>query len=172
MEDGWQRVRIALHAPGTDNFWIAPIETVSESKKDSSACIRVHRSWRVGESARKRFFPHDWFGGSSRSRSYSTIHKFWAKGHSSSIHCASQWKPVRAAISMGSTKNICANFPSRWFRLLRGECAGRSREMSTRWRCKERRCISMRRLRRSRWRDCAFNLNSAHQFANSAPTST
>jgi len=33
MEDGWQRVRIALHAPGTDNFWIAPIETVSESEE-------------------------------------------------------------------------------------------------------------------------------------------
>lgn len=32
MEDGWQRIRIALHAPGTDNFWIAPIETVSESE--------------------------------------------------------------------------------------------------------------------------------------------
>lgn len=33
MEDGWQKVRIALHAPGTDNFWIAPIETVSESEE-------------------------------------------------------------------------------------------------------------------------------------------
>jgi len=33
MEDGWQRVRIALHAPGSDNFWIAPIETVSESEE-------------------------------------------------------------------------------------------------------------------------------------------
>jgi len=33
MEDGWQRVRITLHAPGTDNFWIAPIETVSESEE-------------------------------------------------------------------------------------------------------------------------------------------
>ena len=33
MEDGWQRVRIALHAPGTDNFWVAPIETVSESEE-------------------------------------------------------------------------------------------------------------------------------------------
>ncbi len=32
MEDGWQRIRVTLHAPGTDNFWIAPIETVSESE--------------------------------------------------------------------------------------------------------------------------------------------
>ncbi|HLK04250.1 MAG TPA: alpha-amylase/4-alpha-glucanotransferase domain-containing protein [Candidatus Acidoferrum sp.] len=32
MEDGWQRLRITLHAPGTDSFWIAPIETVSESE--------------------------------------------------------------------------------------------------------------------------------------------
>src|SRR5262249_46462775 len=33
MEDGWQRVRIALHAPGAEHFWIAPIETVSESEE-------------------------------------------------------------------------------------------------------------------------------------------
>jgi 4-alpha-glucanotransferase len=32
MEDGWQRIRVTLHAPGTENFWIAPIETVSESE--------------------------------------------------------------------------------------------------------------------------------------------
>ena len=32
MEDGWQRIRVALHAPGTENLWIAPIETVSESE--------------------------------------------------------------------------------------------------------------------------------------------
>ena len=33
MEDGWQRVRITLHAPGAKEFWIAPIETVSESEE-------------------------------------------------------------------------------------------------------------------------------------------
>lgn len=33
MEDGWQRVRVALHAPGAEMFWIAPIETVSESEE-------------------------------------------------------------------------------------------------------------------------------------------
>lgn len=33
MEDGWQRIRIALHAPGAKEFWIAPIETVSESEE-------------------------------------------------------------------------------------------------------------------------------------------
>jgi alpha-amylase len=32
MEDGWQRVRIALHAPLVEEFWVAPIETVSESE--------------------------------------------------------------------------------------------------------------------------------------------
>jgi len=32
MEDGWQRVRITLHAPGTQDYWIAPVETVSESE--------------------------------------------------------------------------------------------------------------------------------------------
>ena len=33
MEDGWQRVRIALHAPLAEEFWVAPIETVSESEE-------------------------------------------------------------------------------------------------------------------------------------------
>jgi 4-alpha-glucanotransferase len=32
VEDGWQRVRVTLHAPSCDEFWIAPIETVSESE--------------------------------------------------------------------------------------------------------------------------------------------
>jgi alpha-amylase len=33
MEDGWQRVRIVLHAPAAKEFWVAPIETVSESEE-------------------------------------------------------------------------------------------------------------------------------------------
>jgi hypothetical protein len=33
MEDGWQRVRVALHAPLSEQFWVAPIETVSESEE-------------------------------------------------------------------------------------------------------------------------------------------
>jgi alpha-amylase len=33
MEDGWQRVRVALHAPLSEGFWVAPIETVSESEE-------------------------------------------------------------------------------------------------------------------------------------------
>ena len=32
MRDGWQKLRVTLHAPGCENFWIAPIETVSESE--------------------------------------------------------------------------------------------------------------------------------------------
>jgi len=33
MEDGWQRIRITLHAPAAEKFWVAPIETVSESEE-------------------------------------------------------------------------------------------------------------------------------------------
>jgi 4-alpha-glucanotransferase len=33
MEDGWQRLRIGLQAPAAREFWIAPIETVSESEE-------------------------------------------------------------------------------------------------------------------------------------------
>ena len=32
VEDGWQRLRITLHAPNAQEFWVAPIETVSESE--------------------------------------------------------------------------------------------------------------------------------------------
>lgn len=33
MEDGWQRIRVVLHAPSAEEFWVAPIETVSESEE-------------------------------------------------------------------------------------------------------------------------------------------
>jgi 4-alpha-glucanotransferase len=33
MEDGWQRVKIAFHAPAARQFWVTPIETVSESEE-------------------------------------------------------------------------------------------------------------------------------------------
>jgi 4-alpha-glucanotransferase len=33
IEDGWQRVRVTLTAPNARSFWIAPIETVSESEE-------------------------------------------------------------------------------------------------------------------------------------------
>lgn len=32
VEDGWQKVRVTLHAPGSQEFWVSPIETVSESE--------------------------------------------------------------------------------------------------------------------------------------------
>jgi alpha-amylase len=32
IEDGWQKLRVTLHAPNAECFWIAPIETVSESE--------------------------------------------------------------------------------------------------------------------------------------------
>ena len=33
MEDGWQRIRVLLHALSAKEFWVAPIETVSESEE-------------------------------------------------------------------------------------------------------------------------------------------
>ena len=32
VRDGWQRLRVTLHAPQTEEFWITPIESVSESE--------------------------------------------------------------------------------------------------------------------------------------------
>jgi len=32
LEDGWQRIRVTLHAPNDAEYWVAPIETVSESE--------------------------------------------------------------------------------------------------------------------------------------------
>jgi hypothetical protein len=32
VEDGWQKIRVTLHAPCSKEFWVAPIETVSESE--------------------------------------------------------------------------------------------------------------------------------------------
>ncbi len=32
IEDGWQRIRVILHAPNAAEYWVAPIESVSESE--------------------------------------------------------------------------------------------------------------------------------------------
>jgi 4-alpha-glucanotransferase len=32
VEDGWQRLRVTLHAPASEEYWVAPIDTVSESE--------------------------------------------------------------------------------------------------------------------------------------------
>src|SRR5262249_54804833 len=33
MQDSWQRLRLAIYAPGAKEFWVSPIETVSESEE-------------------------------------------------------------------------------------------------------------------------------------------
>jgi hypothetical protein len=33
MQDQWQGLRISLHAPSCEEFWVAAIETVSESEE-------------------------------------------------------------------------------------------------------------------------------------------
>lgn len=32
LVDGWQKVRVAIQAPGAKDYWVAPIETISESE--------------------------------------------------------------------------------------------------------------------------------------------
>src|SRR5215469_3849154 len=86
---------------------------------------------------------------------YSAIRRFWAKGHSESIHWASQRKPVRSAISgMSSALYLCelsvqmvSSSSSKARRLAAGMC--------TLWRHVARKCISMRRsakFQRASWR--------------------
>jgi 4-alpha-glucanotransferase len=56
MEDGWQRVRVALHAPGAQEFWISPIETVSESEEGFERVYQgsqILAVWRPGLSTQK-----------------------------------------------------------------------------------------------------------------------
>ena len=56
MEDGWQRVRVALHAPLTEEFWVAPIETVSESEEGFERVYQgsqILAVWRPGLTAQK-----------------------------------------------------------------------------------------------------------------------
>lgn len=58
MEDSWQRMRITLQAPAAHEFWVAPIETVSESEEGFERVyqgsqmlalwhpdLRSHRDW-------------------------------------------------------------------------------------------------------------------------------
>lgn len=56
MEDGWQRVRVVLHAPNAEQFWISPIETVSESEEGFERVYQgsqILAIWRPDFSSRK-----------------------------------------------------------------------------------------------------------------------
>jgi hypothetical protein len=56
MEDGWQRIRIALHAPAAQEFWVAPIETVSESEEGFERVYQgsqILAVWRPGLTMQK-----------------------------------------------------------------------------------------------------------------------
>jgi alpha-amylase len=61
MEDGWQRVRIALHAPAARHFWVAPIETVSESEEGFERVYQgsqILAAWYPDLSAQKSWKAH------------------------------------------------------------------------------------------------------------------
>jgi hypothetical protein len=56
MEDGWQRVRITLHAPAAEKFWVAPIETVTESEEGFERVYQgsqILAVWRTDLTAQK-----------------------------------------------------------------------------------------------------------------------
>ena len=58
MEDGWQRIRVGLHAPFAEEFWIAPIETVSESEDGFERVYQgsqILALWRPGLTQHKSF---------------------------------------------------------------------------------------------------------------------
>jgi hypothetical protein len=58
MEDGWQRVRIALHAPAAEEFWVAPIETVPESEEGFERVYQgsqILALWRPGLTTQKNW---------------------------------------------------------------------------------------------------------------------
>jgi alpha-amylase len=61
VEDGWQRIRVALHAPGADQFWISPIETVSESEEGFERVYQgsqILATWRPSLSTAKPWAAH------------------------------------------------------------------------------------------------------------------
>jgi alpha-amylase len=61
VEDGWQRIRVALHAPGAEQFWISPIETVSESEEGFERVYQgsqILAVWRPALSAGKPWAAH------------------------------------------------------------------------------------------------------------------
>jgi alpha-amylase len=61
VEDGWQRIRVALHAPGAEQFWVSPIETVSESEEGFERVYQgsqILAMWRPSLSAAKPWAAH------------------------------------------------------------------------------------------------------------------
>jgi 4-alpha-glucanotransferase len=58
LEDGWQGLRIALHAPAAEEFWITPIETVSESEEGFERVYQgsqILALWRPGLTTQKNW---------------------------------------------------------------------------------------------------------------------
>jgi alpha-amylase len=58
MQDGWQGFRISLHAPSSAEFWIAPIETVSESEEGFERVYQgsqILAVWRPDLTSQKSF---------------------------------------------------------------------------------------------------------------------
>ena len=58
VEDGWQKVRVTKHAPGAQEFWVAPIETVAESE---GGFERVYQGSQVLALWRPDFLQHTSF---------------------------------------------------------------------------------------------------------------
>ena len=58
VEDGWQKIRVTLHAPGAQEFWVAPIETVSESE---GGFERVYQGSQILSLWRPDFLQHTSF---------------------------------------------------------------------------------------------------------------
>ena len=59
MEDGWQRVRVSLHAPLVEEFWVSPIETVSESEEGFERVYQgsqILAVWRPALTTQKTWF--------------------------------------------------------------------------------------------------------------------
>jgi len=52
VEDGWQKMRVTLHAPGSQEFWVAHRNL---SNPNDSAVIRVLKSWRCGSGFRAAY---------------------------------------------------------------------------------------------------------------------
>jgi 4-alpha-glucanotransferase len=56
LEDGWQGIRITLHAPAAEEFWVSPIETVSESEEGFERVYQgsqILAVWRPGLTTQK-----------------------------------------------------------------------------------------------------------------------
>ena len=153
--DEWQTVRDPLHAPGPTQFWISPIETVSESEDGFE---RVYQGIADSGGAGACSLARGRLGsaGLAAGAAETALDRTSRNPLQDQQHLARRAIPGRPTATLQRKPcawpspwlllcDICGSFPSRSFRLFQRTLHASRRESPRAGAVASRRCISMRR---------------------------